>query len=293
LVELANPGYLCVRCRRLLDGPEGCENGGQVLAITETAGREEIRLQSYSNVPRVRWLGANHRLRAVFAGSVITGLATFAVVALTGDDADLGAAFFISGIGGLLGLAVLAPMAFLVRLPPSFYRRQPDGALGPCPGATADAPRGRLMRSSKAELPGGEPLVRAVELRARGGQVSTLRLARCDALIVQLDDGRRAHVPAGEAVVSGDTGTYTELSLEAAQAWAERLGVHPQTVYLEEEEGPVPVEGGREFTLREGARVTLGSPLEIIRKDGEGAFRTAANRDLAPVGVPRLHALSG
>lgn len=236
-------------------------------------------------MPKVKWLGTNWRLVLAFVGMGLGGTLATVGALLYGDPY---AAPFVGMAGALGGLVVFAGLASQLPLPASFYRRLPIGADSVCGEMSSDGPHiGTIGPGPKAT---DAPLVVGLELRVR--KMPTLRLAEAQPLVIELEDGRRVHVEAGVVELGGDDGTFEALDEDAAQKIVASVGANPRAEHFEEDEGPIPTDEGRRWALAPGARVELRTATKVSPRGAHGgAFRTAANRDLVPVGVVRLHVL--
>ncbi len=285
---------VCARCRRGLGAGERCPRAEppRALSLVEPTERAALRDLAWQTVPKSRWLGTNWRLVLAFGGATLTGLLAGGLALFYTDP---GAAPWVAMAGGLGGLVIVGALATRLPLPARFYHRAAAGADGVCGDAsTTGAVTGALSPgpgASDGPLVAGLAIV-AGEPRASTDSHVTLHRARARALVIELDDGRRVHVPGGPIELTGAPGTFEAIDDDGARALVEAIGGAPWAEQGEGDEGPVPATAARRWSLAAGARVELRSPTRVSPRDAHGgAFRTAANRDLAPVGVVRLHAI--
>lgn len=232
--------------------------------MSVTDDRALLCQRSFEMVPKARWLGTTWGLIGATASGVIYAGAALAVGFGTngprfGHDLAMGA--FV-GAGGLAGVLLGGIFGLMLPLPRQFFERRATGTTEPCAASASDVEElaGTLARSS-GDQPAQQPLAEFVELTARAGDLIG--------------------------------GSGTRRGEDEARALLTELGVAPDERHGETTEGPIVADGGRAWALREGARVRLRSPVESTRREQGGAFRTAANRDLVPVGVLRLRVIGG
>ena len=286
---------VCTRCRAALttDEPCGANPPSKVCAMRTSAGRARMRELSFERVPKARWLGTTWGLIGASSAGAIYTVAALAIGLGTNGARfghDLVMAAFVS-VGGLAGVLLGGVFGVMLPLPRQFFERRAVGATEPCPVAEGvEELAGTLARSSD-EQPPDAPLAELLELTARAGAVATLRVGRHEDLRIDLDDGRRVHVEKGRLDLVGAAATGRLFDEEEARALLEELGLAPEETHGETSEGPIFADSGRAWALREGARVLVRSPTRESRREQGGAFRTAANRDLVPIGVLRLRVL--
>jgi hypothetical protein len=278
---------VCAVCRRGLYEGEACPSGegAKLLRLDDPTERFQLLGLAWAVVPKIRWVGTNWRLIYAGIGAVVGALIGGP---LAYSPAAPALPLFGAAAGAFVGLLVFATLAQLIPMPASFYHRRSVGADRGCGRRPRRALRGVL---TAVEATSG-PLVEGFELVVAGDQV-TLRHGRTEKLLVELEDGRRLHVPAGPAeLLGGAPHTYEALDAEAAEAIARAYGGTPDEAFQEEDEGPIPAEGGRRWALHAGARVAVFTETRLAPGASRGgAFRSAANRDLAPTGLPRFHVL--
>ncbi|HJK99899.1 MAG TPA: hypothetical protein RMH85_23315 [Polyangiaceae bacterium LLY-WYZ-15_(1-7)] len=272
---------VCVATRWALGEGDPSPVGAAVVDPSEAAGRRTLVKAAWD---RRRTGGRAQLGLGLLSGGVAINVG---LLAPDGLGAGLGALSFAVGVG--VSQVVLGRWR-KERFVPAPGRRAPwpaeerEGTLEPV-GEAEQAAKGEAAEEAA-------PLGWQLRLEVEGG--ATLVAGVLQGAVVRLDDGQAVHVPAGPVHLEGPPHPLSGPALEEALA---RLELAALVAPLQGDEGledapaaPFPYRRASTVTLEVGARVRVAGPFAPSFRRGEerGAFRTAASRELAPVGLPRL-----
>lgn len=284
---------LCITCRTLLQPDEPCDGGKRHRVVTLNKPGHDALVEAVWGPPSKR----HQHKAAVKAG---TGGGILGGITDCGGLADGCAA---GCEGGPEGLAIIAAIVIAAGIAVALYyliawivrrvrayrnRPRPVGAAGSSKRLSGRGIEGtvRATTTGASPLQGADCAAWAIKLvakRASHGNVM-LRAAQTTGFEVELDDGRRAHVPAGRIRLAP-----SRHAADIDRSTLERFLCDVDPRYTAAEgETPFPFDRGYEALVHDGDRVVLLGSLEpAFDRDAPASYREAATR-LQFAAVPAL-----
>ncbi len=280
---------VCLECRTALPEHEPCDGGRnhRVASLHGAEGREAL-VREVWGTPSVR-----RRARELAkAGGV--GVASGGALDLCSGIDCLSGSDGLAGLAGVVVVLVLTGLVMLLYLAvvkTIEWRRRKRHELRPHGALLRPRVRGQLLRGSVEALPGGPPEVGfALELRHRGAlrEGLMLREGASRGFEVALEEGGRAHVPAGRLRLEGPAGR--EQGIDRAELERYLGSLDPQHAAArdaqEAYEDPLPFTRAVRLELRAGDRVELqGSFERRVLPGANVGYREAAPSLLVASGV--------